>query len=174
MERVNFFKLSEAFATFPQGLQIYVIFYQGQQISNGLIVVKLKRNLKYKGHIYFQPVRPHIVYQALTYLKSYNKFYQDISIAKGLSGEDMFKFSDIVEIQGESECVTEKNVFDGKEMTENINDRSETDFTSVKDPLNMHRTAPNEITLVSEIPNIITKCYYCTRARKETSFNFKR
>ena len=40
----------------------------------------------------------------------------------------MFKFSDIVEIQGQSECVTEKNVSesDEKEMTENINDRSET------------------------------------------------
>ena len=38
----------------------------------------------------------------------------------------MFKFSDIDEILVKSECVTEKNVFDGKEMTENINDRSET------------------------------------------------
>ena len=38
----------------------------------------------------------------------------------------MFKFSDIVEIQGQSECVTEKNVSNRKESTENINDRSET------------------------------------------------
>ena len=50
--------------------------------------------------------------------------------------------------------VTEKNVSDGKEMTENLNDRSETEFASVEDPLNM-RTASNETTLVSEIPNII-------------------
>ena len=42
---------------------------------------------------------PHILYQALTYLKSYNKFYEDISIAKRLTNEGMFKFSpDIVEI----------------------------------------------------------------------------
>ena len=53
-------------------------------VSNGLIAVKLKRDLKYRGHVYFEPVRSHIVYQALTYLKSYNKFYDDISIAKGL------------------------------------------------------------------------------------------
>ena len=38
-------------------------------VSNGLVVVKLKRDLKYKGHVYFEPVRPNIVYQALAYLK---------------------------------------------------------------------------------------------------------
>ena len=67
-------------------------------VSNGLIVVKLKRDLKYRGHVYFEPVRAHIIYQALIYLKLHNKYYKDISIAKGLSSEDMFKFSDIVEI----------------------------------------------------------------------------
>ena len=42
-------------------------------------------------------------------------------------------------------------------MGENINGRSETEFASVEDPLNMHRTASNETTLVSEILNIINK-----------------
>ena len=117
--------------------------------------MKLKSDLKYRVHVYFEPVRLHTVYQPLTYLKSYNNFYEDISIPKGLSSEDMFKISDIVEIQGQSKCVTEKNVSDGEEMTENINYRSETEFTSIEDPLNMHRTALNETTLVSEIPNMI-------------------
>ena len=125
-------------------------------VSNRLIVVKLKLDPKYRGHVYFELVRPHIIYQALTYLKLHNKFCKDISVTKGLSSEDMFKFSDIVEIPGETESVTEKNVSDGEEMTENINyNRSETEFTSVEDPLNMYRTASNETTLVSEIPNII-------------------
>ena len=117
--------------------------------------MKLKRGRKYRGHVYFEPVRLHIVYQTLTYLKSYNKLYEDISIAKGLSSEEIFKFFDIVEIQGQSECVTEKNVPGGKEITENINDRSETEFASVKDSLNMHRTASNEKILVSGVLNII-------------------
>ena len=112
--------------------------------SNGLIVVKLKRDLKYRG--YSEPVRPQIVYQALTYLKSYNKLYDNMSIAKDLSSEKMFKFSNIVEIQEQSDCATEKNVSDGKEMTENLNDRSETKFDSLEDPLNMQRTASNETT----------------------------
>ena len=38
--------------------------------------------------------------QALIYLKSHNIFYKDISISKGLSGQDIFRFSDIAEIQG--------------------------------------------------------------------------
>ena len=29
-------------------------------ISNGLIIVKLKRDLIYRGHVYFEPVRPHV------------------------------------------------------------------------------------------------------------------
>ena len=63
----------------------------------------------------------------------------------------MFKFSDIVEIQGQSEGVTEKNVSDGKEMTENINGRSQIELTSVEDHLNMHRSASNEKTLRFQI-----------------------
>ena len=98
----------------------------------------------------------HTLYTIPTYLKSYNKFYDDISIAKDLSSEEMFKFSGTVEIQGKSECVTETNVSDGKEMTENINDRSETEFASVEDSLNIHRATSNETTLVSEIPNKIS------------------
>ena len=31
-------------------------------VSNEIIVVKLERDLKYRGHVYFEPVRPHIVF----------------------------------------------------------------------------------------------------------------
>ena len=66
----------------------------------------------------------------------------------------MFKFSDIAEIQGQSEHVTEKNVSDEKEMTENINDSSKTEFALVEDPLNMSRTVSIKTILVSQIPNL--------------------
>ena len=36
---------------------------------NGLAVVKSKRKLCYRGHVYFESVRPELIYQALTYLK---------------------------------------------------------------------------------------------------------
>ena len=37
--------------------------------SNGLILVKLKQDLQYRCYIYFEPVRPNVVYQALNCLK---------------------------------------------------------------------------------------------------------
>ena len=44
---------------------------------------------------------------------------------------------------------TEKNISDGKEMSDNTNGTiNETDFASVEDSLNMHRTASNEVTYV--------------------------
>ena len=40
-------------------------------------------------------------------------------------------------------------------MNDHVNDpRTKTEFASVEEPLNMHRTASNETTLVSEIPSI--------------------
>ena len=40
-------------------------------VFNGLIIVKLKQDLKQGGHAYFEPVRPHIIYQPLGYFKSH-------------------------------------------------------------------------------------------------------
>ena len=85
-------------------------------------------------------------------MKSHNQFYEDISIAKGLSNEETFRFSNIVKIESKNENVTEKVISDGTEMSESIND-TDKEF-SVKDPLNMLRTASNEATLVSKTPNI--------------------
>ena len=62
--------------------------------SNGLIVVKLKRDLKYRGHVYFEPVRPTAVYTALNYLKLNNKFYEDISVKQGLKSDDLVNLCD--------------------------------------------------------------------------------
>ena len=133
---------------------------------NELIVIKLKLDFKYRDHVYFEPVSPQVICKAQTYLKSHNKFYRDIPIANGLLSEDMFTFSSIVENQGQSKSVAGKIISDGKEISKNINGSiSETMFPSVEDPLNMHRTALNETTLVSEISNIRTK--------KNTSFDFK-
>ena len=80
-------------------------------VSNRL-VVKLRRDLKYRGHVYFEPVCPQIIYHTLAYLKPHNKLYENTSIGKGLSSEDMLGFFDIVEIQGQNRNVTEKNISD--------------------------------------------------------------
>ena len=80
------------------------------------LTFELKRDLKYRANVYFKPVLPHIMYQALAYFKSHSKFYEDISIAKGLSRKEMFRFCDTVEIEGEKESVTEKIISDRTEM----------------------------------------------------------
>ena len=99
---------------------------------------------------YFEPVRPLIIYQALTYLKSHNKFYEDISVIKGLSGADILRFSDINENHEETESVTKNGISDGKEMNRYNNENaSEAEYSLVENTLNMHRTATNETILIS-------------------------
>ena len=48
--------------------------------NNGLIIVKLKRKLEYKGHVVFEAVRPDVVIQFLEFLRSHNDLYSDIEI----------------------------------------------------------------------------------------------
>ena len=79
------------------------------------------------------------IHWALHYLKSH-KCYEDITISKGLSNEEILIFSET-----ELENVLEK-------FTQN-----EPPFTLTEDSLNMHITASNETTLVSQVPIIIDK-----------------
>jgi len=48
--------------------------------SNGLIWVKLKRKVEYRGHVLFEGVDPIRIKCALEYLKKSNPFYSDILI----------------------------------------------------------------------------------------------
>ena len=66
------------------------------------------------------------------------------------------EISDILKIQGENESATEKFISERKKMSKSIND-THTEYASVEDPLHMHRTESNVVTLISEIPNIISK-----------------
>ena len=97
-------------------------------VSSELIVVKLKLDLKYRVHVYSERILPHIVHQKLTYLKSYNKFYENVSITKCLSSVVIIKFSCFVEIQEQFESVVEKPISDGKEVTGNKIDTCKIEF----------------------------------------------
>ena len=65
-------------------------------IFNGLIDVTLKRDLIYRDHVYFEPFCLYVIHQVLAYLKSTNKLYEEIFIAKNPSKGEIFRFSDIV------------------------------------------------------------------------------
>ena len=47
---------------------------------SGIILLKLKRKLEFRGHVYFQAVRPEVILYALNWLKKYNPLYANIAI----------------------------------------------------------------------------------------------
>ena len=50
---------------------------------SGIILLKLKRKLQFRGHAYFQPVRPELIMTALNWLTANNPLYKDIQIDCG-------------------------------------------------------------------------------------------
>ena len=51
--------------------------------SSGIILLKLKRKLEFRGHVYFQAVRPQLLLNALNWLKNNNPLYKNITIHLG-------------------------------------------------------------------------------------------
>ena len=43
-------------------------------------MLKLKRKLQFRGHVYFQAVRPELMQQVLNWLKLQNPMYKDILV----------------------------------------------------------------------------------------------
>ena len=119
---------------------------------------KVKRDKKIQESCIFRDSSPMYYIPGTNLLEIHNKCYEDISIAKDLSTEVMLKFSKLVQIQGQLRILLKGNISGGKEMTENINNtRTEIEFASFEDPLNMPITSSNEATLVSEISARISK-----------------
>ena len=56
---------------------------------SGIIMLKLKRKFQFRGHMYFQAVRPEIVLVALNWLKLNNPLYNDITINIGQISENL-------------------------------------------------------------------------------------
>ena len=48
--------------------------------SNGVIIVKLKRKVAYRGHVLFEPIRPRLIESLLQYLKKHNHLSRNIEI----------------------------------------------------------------------------------------------
>ena len=101
--------------------------------SNKLILVKLKRDLKYRSHAIFEPVRPTVVYEAIRFLKDHNEFYSDVLVNEDLSSDEMIKFLD-------------------EEQNENVVECSEEEE---HDSFHNHSTSSNETALISEVPNTV-------------------
>ena len=85
----------------------------------------------YRGYVYFDTVRPNIIYQALNCIKIHNKFYENISISEGLLSIEMINFSSIDKNQDVAESIYKQISSD------------ETEYGSVEDALSIHKTESN-------------------------------
>ena len=68
---------------------------------------KIKKRTLKKCFVYFEPVYPNVLYQALNYLKKH-KFYEDISPSNGLSNKEMINFSGTGENQDVAASIHKK------------------------------------------------------------------
>lgn len=103
--------------------------------SNGVIMLKLKRKHVFRGHVLFEPVRPHVVKAALLYLKLNNPLYAEITIN--------------MEQLNTSSIMQNENSTDENEQGSSTHDIPE---EIEENPLDQHRLGCNETTLISEIP----------------------
>ena len=92
-----------------------------------MIIVKLKRHLRYRGNVNFESVR-----------------HEDISISYGLSSNGISSVADA------SFTHEQTSINHPYTKTEN-----KLNFELFDDPLNLYRVAPNETALISEIQGII-------------------
>lgn len=94
--------------------------------NDGVILVKLKRKIEFKGHVYFESVCPRFVEIALNYLKEHNHFYSNVLINLDNINRDLLCLSDI-------ESIVEKSEFDifleNDENDENL---------EINNPLDLH------------------------------------
>jgi hypothetical protein len=108
-------------------------------------MLKLKRKLEFRGHVYFQAVRPQFIENALNWLKLNNPLYFNVTTEmnninvnlKNLEQNEMSDTDTSTEACSTSRLPTNEN----DEMEEN------------DDPLNVYRQATDEICLQSVLPD---------------------
>ena len=116
---------------------------------SGIIMLKLKHKLEFRGHVYFQAVCPQFILDALNWLKLNNPLYYNITIhinnisanLRSLIPDD--SASSIHSNENEKSSTDTCN----KQITNN-DDTEERD-----DPLNEYRQATNETCLQSVLPD---------------------
>ena len=141
---------------------------------SGIILLKLKRKLQFRGHVYFQAVRPHFVLQALQLLKANNILYKDIQIDVNNIDTNLTVLHEtdnsitVNEATGsKNNSVTDDCVEDTEDLIpvnqekssfqNQINDLNDSNNNNekIEDPLNEHRMPINQTCLQSIIPNYL-------------------
>ncbi|CAB3990176.1 Hypothetical predicted protein [Paramuricea clavata] len=117
---------------------------------SGIILLKLKRKLQFRGHVYFQAVRPQIVINALNWLVANNPLYKNIQIHCRNISSDLTNLNCPVTDQ---ENTDEPSQTQTQTQTHAIKEVVDDEAEEQDDPLNEHRSAASETCLQSILPN---------------------
>ena len=142
---------------------------------SGIILIKLKRKLQFRGHVYFEAVRPEFIMSALKWLKANNPLYKDIQIdctnisvlLTDMTQDDNDDTSLQTNTVNNHIDTTSENavnmgqlcdtyVLENSQLNTSVNtlnNRTETLNEEVEDPLNEHRSPASETCLQSVIPD---------------------
>ena len=111
--------------------------------SNGLLLLKLKRKLMYRGHVYFEPVRPQLISDLLHYLKRNNQFYSNVTIDLNHVSNELLQFETDTYISNNNNVIEIYKSSDNEQLDETEEDEN---------PLDVHRTASNETIMMLKFP----------------------
>ncbi|XP_028413533.1 uncharacterized protein LOC114536369 [Dendronephthya gigantea] len=117
---------------------------------SGIIMLKLKRKLEFRGHVYFQAVRPQFVLNALNWLKVNNPLYHNITIDISSLGDNV---TSLQQQQCHDDLTTNKNNLSDNRQHHVSDPNDHDDVEEQDDPLNEYRQAPNETCLQSVLPD---------------------
>ena len=113
--------------------------------SNGLLLLKLKRKLMYRGNVHFEPARPQLISDLLHYLKENNQFYSNVAIDVNQISNELLQF----DYETDTSISNDSNVVETDETSQNYRlEETEED----ENPLDVHRTASNETIMMSKFP----------------------
>ena len=92
---------------------------------SGIIMLKLKRKLEFRDHVYFQAVRPKVVLNALNWLKVNNPFYPNISVDIGNTGRDLTTSQQNDNGSDEDNSLLDSDMANTSSNEQSINDNNE-------------------------------------------------
>ena len=115
---------------------------------SGIIMLKLKRKLEFRGHVYFQAVRPQFILDALNWLKLNNPLYNNIII-------DISNISaNLTTLEQDDNALGINFVKIEHISTDMFKEHISNDNTEERDdPLNEYRQPTNEICLQPVLPD---------------------
>ena len=145
-------KLKGAICNVPVSIEDMSISLPRCSNTSGIILVKLKKRLVFDGHVYFEPVSPLKINNALIYLKQNNKFYEDITINIDILPPELLNLDVNEEILIEVE--KNQNVETMTTTPLNIDKEIEVDFE--KSLLDNFRIGASEICL---LPSMLSSEY---------------